>query len=159
MADLPLYLPLATAADKYQIPLTVLTRLVRDGKLEAIQLPDGEVAVNEHNLRTKEQIIAEQYGSLVGQAITISEAVDKYNVPNQTLRQWVMRGYIKVITPGFRAQLDEADVAYCIGVYRKRKEMGSLSGAPLLDEAGRPYELKRPELAEYRRRKRDGKAT
>ncbi len=149
--NLPVFLPIEEAASKYQIPLTVLTRLVQDGKIEAIQL-DGRVAVSEESLKTKEQIIKERFSCLVGQPITISEAVEKYHITShQTIRNWVARGYVKVVDGGYPTKLDEADVAYCADVYRQRQALG---GVPLLDETGRPYELKRPELAEYRRRKK-----
>ena len=153
--NLPVYLPLAEAARKYNISVKLLTRLVQDGKIEAVQLPSGEVAVSEQGLKTKEQIVAERFAHLVGQAITISEAVEKYGVPDGTLRVWITRNYVKVVdSQSYPMRIGEADVAYCSEVYHARRARGTHSGAPLLDDAGRPYVLKRPELAEYRRRRK-----
>jgi len=153
--DLPVYLPLPDAARKFNISLKMLTRLVQDGKIEAVQLSSGEVAVSEQSLKTKEQIIAEKYAYLVGQAITISEATRKYKVPDGTLRVWINRGYVHTVNrDSYPMQIDEAETAYCAQIYHERRARGTHSGAPLLDEAGRPYELKRPELADYRRRKK-----
>lgn len=160
--NLPVYLPLAEAATKYKIPMAVLTRLVQDGKIEAVQLADGEVAVSDKDLaenKTKEQIIAERFAHLVGQPITISEAVKMYRVPDGTLRVWISRGYIQIVDgDSYPMKIDEVDIAYCAYVYHDRRARGAHFGAPLLDEEGRPYALKRPELSEYRRKKREQKA-
>ena len=50
-------------------------------------------------------------------------------------------------------ELDEAEVAYCAGIYHERKTLG-ITRVPLLDENGLAYELKHPKLFEYRRRKK-----
>jgi hypothetical protein len=47
-------------------------------------------------------------------------------------------------------ELDEAEVAYCAEIYHARN---GISGVPLLDEDGLAYQLKHPELSEYRRKR------
>ena len=51
-------------------------------------------------------------------------------------------------------ELNEADVAYCAEIYHERKANKIGFRAPLLDEAGLPYQLKHPKLAKYRLKKR-----
>jgi hypothetical protein len=52
-------------------------------------------------------------------------------------------------------ELDEAEVAYCASVYKKKSEQygGQLRGVNIFDENGNPYRLMHPELAERRRRR------
>ena len=64
------------------------------------------------------------------------------------------KGYITVIEPGYQMKLNEAEVAYCVDVHNKKKEAGIGFRGPLLDANGLPYQLKHPELAKYRREKR-----
>jgi hypothetical protein len=156
----PTFIPLADAARKYNISENVLTRLIRDGRIEAAQLPSGELLVSDESLngKTKEQIIKEKFQYLQGIGITISQAATKYDVPRSTLEAWVSRyGYIGIVDGhSYPKTINEAEVAYCAEEYHTRKAKGiSSGGVPLLDEHGLPiYELKHPELAEYRRRKR-----
>jgi hypothetical protein len=62
----PTYLPLSDAAKKYGLSEKVLTQMVQAGKIEAVQLPTGDLLVaaenNGHNEpKTKEEIIAKDY--------------------------------------------------------------------------------------------------
>lgn len=113
-----------------------------------------QVATYEQINEQLRAIRREDYKRLQGQLITIAEAVERYGIPGMTVRGWVKRNQVAVIDRGHGMKLDEADVAYCATVYSVRKSTGSLSGAPLLDEEGRPNLLKHPELSEYRRRKK-----
>ncbi len=80
--EVPTYLPFSEAVRKYDISENLLTQLIQTGKIEAVRLPSGELLVSENNdpqkMKTKEQIIAEKFGKLVEQPITISEASQKY---------------------------------------------------------------------------------
>ena len=78
----------------------------------------------------------------------------QYNVPMMTIRSWMQRGLVAVLESGYGTKVDESNVAYCAAIYQIRKETGSLSGAPLLNENGAPYELKNLWLAEYRRKRK-----
>ena len=154
---IPTFIPLVEAAQKYNLSEKALTQLIQTGKIEAVQLPTGEVLVaaesNGSPPKTKEQIIAEEFAHLRGQIITVTEAVQKYNLHPRTISEWVRKGYVvplKYEGRGSRMELDAAEVAYCAKIY---SEQGGKRGVRLFDEYGNPYQLKRPQLAEYRRRK------
>jgi hypothetical protein len=158
--SIPTFIPLTEAARKYDLTEDVLTRLIQDGRIEAAQLPSGELLVSDESMneKTKEQIIKEQFPHLQGTGITISQAATKYNVPRSTLEAWVSRyGYITIVDDhNYPKTINEAEVAYCAEVYHTRRTKGIRSGGiPLLNEHGLPiYELKHPELSEYRQRKK-----
>jgi excisionase family DNA binding protein len=150
---IPTFIPLADAARKYNIPENMLTRLIQDGRIEAARLPSGELLVSDNGLnqKTKEQIIEEKFRHLQGIPITVTEAAEKYNIVRNTLLNWVKYGHITVLKPGYRMELNEAEVAYCAEVYRKRTCLGF--STRIFDENGLPYQLKHPDLAAHRRRK------
>lgn len=131
----------------------ILTNCRPGAKIELIKLPTGEFIVT-WGRKTKEEIIIEKYLHLIDQPITVTEASEKYHVPRPTIQRWKDKGYLKVLDPGYQAKLNEADVAYCVDIYRGKKEEGTLYGRPLLDEKGLPYEMKRPKLSDYRRQKK-----
>ena len=155
--EVPTYLPLSEAANKYNLSENMLTQLIQAGKIEAVRLPSGEVLVSANNdpqrIRTKDQIIVENFVHLRRQPITISQAVKDYDVPDSTIRNWVSLKYIDIVDASYPMKIDEAEVAYCAQIYHER---GGKSGARLFDENGNPYQLKHPELAEYRRKKKQG---
>lgn len=155
---IPTYLPLPDAAKKYGLSEKALTQLIQTGKIEAVQLPTGELLVAAENNgsppKTKEQIIAEEFAHLRGQWITVSQASTKYKVLGRTIREWIALKYIQTTTDIYPMKLNEAEVAYCAKVHNERKVTGSRSGVPLLDKNGQPYRLRHPGLSEYRRRKR-----
>jgi hypothetical protein len=152
----PTFIPLADAVRKYDLTEEVLTRLIQDGRIEAAQLPSGELLVSDESLngKTKEQIIEEQFGHLQGKAVTISQASQKYNIAGMTIRDWIARNYITIVDDGYPVRVNEAEVAYCADIHEQRQAAGITGGVPLLDENGLPYRLKHPELSEYRRRKK-----
>ena len=157
---LPTFIPLSEALGKYSITENMLTRLVRDGRIEAAQLPSGEILVSDSGIaqtRTKQQIISDDYRHLRKVPISISTAAEKYDVPAPTIRGWVTRKYITVIDSGYPMMLDESEIAFCARIHHERRTAGIPSKAPipLLDENQRPYRLKHPDLFEYRRRKRE----
>jgi hypothetical protein len=160
------FIPLPKAARRLKISEKTLRSLVEAGKIRAAILATGQIIVSEQNAaqvvtyeQINEQLRAirrEDFNRLSGRAITISESVKKYDVPNRTLYGWIERNQVAVIEHGHGMKLDEADVAYCAAVYSIRKTTGSLSGASLLDEGGKPNLLKHPGLSESRRRKKTG---
>ncbi len=153
MLTLPTFIPLSEAVHKYDITEDVLTQLVQNGRIEAAQLPSGDILVADSDLdqtRTKEQIIEEKFAHLRGKAITISEATAEYALAGPTIRKWISRGFISPIGSSYPMTIDEADVAYCRWAYQARN---GRPGAQIFDSDGMPYELKHPELAEYRREK------
>ncbi len=159
------YLPLKEAAKKHNVEEKVLIQLIAAGMIEAIE-KDGEtlVAVDKNGNgnhgkgpQTKDEIIAAKFAHLGNQSITLTEAAKKYDIPRGTLQTWVYRN--RYITPShpdnYPVLFNEAEIAYCADIYHERKQAGTgFHGAPLLDEDGLPYELKHPDLAQYRHRKR-----
>jgi hypothetical protein len=154
------FIPLSKAAHQFGIGQNILRQLIESGKIRAATLQDGEIAVSETSAQVaiiNEQLKAvkrEDFKRLHNRSISTAEAMRRYNVLDRTLRYWAKRGIVTVLESGYGMLLDEADVAYCAKIYHIRKISGSLSGAPLLDENGKPNLLKHPELSEYRRKKK-----
>lgn len=168
LTKLDQFLPLAEAARRVGLSEDTLRQLIELGKIRAAMLPNGSIAVNENDAQqtavfeqVNEQLRnlrREAFRKWHGQPILISQATDEYDIPGMTLRGWVKHGYVTVLESGYGMTLDRADVAYCAAVYRIRKPAG-IFGVPLLDEDGRPYLLKRPELGDYRRKKKNADRT
>ena len=137
---------------KTKLDLKKLLNSLPAGAKITIETPEGDVIVQQ--TPTKADIINTNYAGLVGAAITVTDAAEKYDVGRRTILEWKKNGYITVLKDGYRMELDEADVAYCAGIYNERTEAGIGYGAPLLDDAGLPYQLKRPGLAKYRKKRR-----
>jgi len=162
--NVPTYLPFSDAAIRLRLSEKALTQLVKAGKIEAVQLPSGELLVSAENgqFKTKDEIIAEKFAHLRGQVISASEASRKYgekygiSIPYQNFTRWADAGYIEIKDRGYRLQLDEADVAYCAEIYaEKYKEYdGKMQGVPVFDEDGNPYQVKQQEVAEQKRAER-----
>ncbi len=100
----------------------------------------------------------DDFKHLKGQGITVSEAARKYDVNRSTILKWTKQQYIAILKPGYRMELDEADVAYCATIHAIRRKTGVRFGAPLLDETGMPYLLKHPALSRYRREQKKTEA-
>lgn len=151
------YVPLKEAAKKHNIDEQVLTQLISAGMI-ATKTEAGEILVivdknGNGNPQTKEEIINARFAHLQNQAITITEAAQSYDLKRKSLWQWIRRDYIKVLKPGYRMELNEADVAYCADVYHKKyKEYnGQLRGVNIFDENGDPYSVMHPALSRQRR--------
>ncbi|MCG3209848.1 MAG: hypothetical protein FOGNACKC_03475 [Anaerolineae bacterium] len=103
---------------------------------------------------SKEQILNERYGHLRDKTLTLTEASKKYGVPRGTLNSWVNQS--KYLQPtdndSYPATYNESEIAYLAEIWEDRRKIGSR--APLLDDDGLPYEIKHPNLAEYRRNKK-----
>lgn len=156
------FIPLSKAARQLALSQSTLHALIDSGKIRAAVLPSGDVGVSERSVQVAainerlKAIKKDNFKHLCGHPISIAEAAKKYDVPDMTLRSWTQRGLVSVLESGYGKKLDESSVAYCAAIYMIRKETGSLSGAPLLDDSGEPYELKNLWLAEYRRKRRIG---
>lgn len=143
-------MPTVTIAEAQQL----LTRLQPGAKIEIERTPRGDIKLT--NGPTKEDILKAKYKHLMGKNITLSEAAKKYDVPRGTLDSWYRQShYIKPVGHSYPAVFDEAEIAYCVDIYRQRRLQKSK--APLLDENGLPYEIKHPNLASYRKRKKEQK--
>jgi predicted site-specific integrase-resolvase len=143
MAALPQFIPLPKAAEQLEMREDELRRLVDSGKIDAIALPDGDVAISEKDMTeplSKEDLPEyKKYKELSGVGIGINEAANKYNIPFSTLRGWVLKGYIeKVGRQGQKILINEQDAAYCADIYERRGGQGKW----LFNPDGTPYELK-----------------
>ena len=129
----------------------LLTGMKPDDKIEI--KPSGKIEMVKY--KTKQDILNDKYRALIGQGITLSEASEKYHIPRPTIQGWYYKNYIDVVEDSYPMKMNEADIAYCADVYRQKKSAGiGFRGAPLLDEDGLPYELKREGIAIYRRNKK-----
>jgi predicted site-specific integrase-resolvase len=156
---IPTYIPFDQAARHYGLPKKVLTQKIRAGKIQAVQLPSGDLLVaaenNGQDYQTKEEIIAQKFAHLKGQTINAYQAQQKYGIYSGTFIRWARAGYIKIIHEEERLlEMDAADVAYCVYVYEQKKEAygGRVSGVRIFDEDGNPYQVKYPDLAAQRRK-------
>ncbi|MCG3210929.1 MAG: hypothetical protein FOGNACKC_04565 [Anaerolineae bacterium] len=132
---------------------SLLQNLPPGVKVDVNFTPDGAITFTVQ--QTKEQILKEKYGHLLGKKLSLTEAAKKYNVPRGTLLSWVY--YTNYLSPvdsdAYPKLFNEAEVAYLVDIYEERRRVGSK--ALLVDDDGLPYEFKHPNLAEYRRNKKN----
>jgi hypothetical protein len=106
----------------------------------------------------------DDYSSLQKHPIIVSDAATKYKVPKGTLRNWIVKKYIKVIHEAPPPMtIDEADIAFTAAVYHYRLivlgDGNEFSGIPLFDDDGEPVLAVRfPDLAHWRRRQKEERA-
>ena len=142
------YIPLPQAAKRLGISSASLQGLIDNGNIRAAKL-NGTIAVAESDL--DHVISRDQFENMRGQAITIQQASDQYGIRANTFRAWVSRGYIHLLKEGYGSEMDLADVAYCVAVYRAH---GGGQGKRIFDRKGQPYQLKHTEWADYQRERR-----
>jgi hypothetical protein len=142
------YIPLSQAAKRLRLSPAVLQGLIDSGNIKAVQL-NGTIAVAESDLN--QVITRKQFELMRGHAISISLAAERYELNYWTIRNWITRGYIKIIKPGYRMEIDESDVAYCAAVYQS---LSGVRGKRLFDENGQPYQPKHTDWATYQRERR-----
>ncbi|HAD05681.1 MAG TPA: hypothetical protein DCE76_00815 [Anaerolineaceae bacterium] len=148
MVTLPTFLPVAEAARKYGMEEARLRALIEKGKIRAgvvageMVVSEDEVrveAIQEKGLRKEDLPEYQMHAHLKGKPIWISEAARQYKVLPQTLWKWVKAGYIRQIgIKGNKTLIDEADVAYCVEIYRKHGKPGRI----LFNPDGTPYKPK-----------------
>ena len=158
MPQLPQLLPLEEAAAQTGLDVATLRNLVEQGKVMAGTLPGGEIVVavqegkvvqvetnGNQNPKPRRKEDTPEYQAvahLKGHPIWIREAARKYGVYSQTISGWVQRGLIRRLgKDGKKVLVDEADVAYCVAIYRRR---GAKRGQRLFDKHGLPYKPKSP---------------
>ena len=145
VTDLPRYIPLTEAAERYGVSEEVLKRAIESGTIRAVQL-DQEVAVAEGDVE-KIVIRKKDFEHLRGKPISLSAASRKYGIPDPTLSRWVKAGYIsKLGHEGRKVLVDEADVAYRVEIYRR---LGGGRGRRIFDAEGKPYRIKYPERTRH----------
>jgi len=142
---LPTFIPLSQAAEQTGLSVERLTRLVQAGRIAAVQLPSGEIVVSRRDANkakptppTPKEELPEykKHRHLRGHELGIAEAGRKYGIPQSTINRWVQQGYItRLGQTGQKILIDEADVAYCAEIYRKRGGQGRW----LFNPDGTPY--------------------
>ncbi len=131
VTDLPRYIPLTEAAERYGVSEEVLERAIESGTIRAVQL-DQEVAVAEGDVReiASRQELWQQVQYLDGVPITIEKACRKYGLSKPSLYRWIRQGFVRVLYDqrggkrggrGNKRLLNEADVAYAALVADVRK--------------------------------------
>ena len=157
--NVPTYLPFSDAAIRLRLSEKALTQLVKAGKIEAVQLPSGELLVAAENnggkTQNKQKIISERFSHLRGQTINAYAAQKEYGIRYQNFIKWARAGYIEIIheDEGRLVEMDAADVAYCAHMYHRKKAEygGNIAGVRIFDDDGNPYQLKYPDLSAKRR--------
>jgi excisionase family DNA binding protein len=146
------YISLEEAADRLNLREDKVQGLVESGKMRGAKLPDGSLAVSEKSVAKRKSSLErsavdgipkenlpeyQRFKNLIGNPISISAAARKYHVHHQTISRWVARDLIqRVGMDRNRILIDEADVAYCASVHKKR---GARRGTWVFKEDGTPY--------------------
>lgn len=138
------FITLQTAARLISIPETILIELVSKGRIKAIILETGEMAVSETELmglaKKEDRADYQELASLAGQGIHISDAARKYGIPQQTISRWVARKWIAVLShQGRKTIIDERDIAWYARYY---KEVHGGQGKWVFTPNGIPYQKK-----------------
>lgn len=133
----------------------LLTNLPQGARIELEKSTRGRLIVSLE--QTKDEIIKKEFPHLINESITISDAVDKYHVPRTTIEKWLYKtGDVHFADKdAYPRLINEAEVAVCAQIYRRRKQSG-FTTIPYFDDDDRIItEIKHKKLAEYRRRKAD----
>jgi excisionase family DNA binding protein len=148
MAALSKFISLQEAAQILGITDVELRRLVEVDKIRAVMLGEGEIAVNEADVRAlvpapKETLPEYQaVKHLKGVPIWLREAERKYGIGSFTLGEWLHKGFINQLgMDGNKVLVDEADVAYCKSIYER---IGGGQGKRIFNGDGTPFTPKPP---------------
>jgi predicted site-specific integrase-resolvase len=148
-AQIPRYIPLSEAVRRYDLDPGVLTSLIEDGRIGAVQTNDNIVVAEEDVSKTQETMTKRdefwrRVQHLDGKPIGINEASNKYGFGYGSLYTWINRGYLRVLENrrgggrGRKRTLNEADVAYAALVAEHR---GQTQGRSIFTEAYIPPHL------------------
>ncbi len=149
--ELPDYISLREAVRITGFSVRALQERIHAGTIRAITI-NGEIAVSKQSAIQaarqgvpKEKLVEyKQFEHLKGSPIWAAEAERRYGVLQRTLINWVKSGFIKRLgSQGNRVLLDEADVAYCVFVY---KQTGG-QGKRIFNPDGTPYTPKALQIA------------
>ncbi len=144
--ELPRYIPLAEAVERYHLDTSRLMQLVEKGDVTAITTPDGDVLVDDEQTKTfalgKESLPEyKMFAHLKGRPISIGQASRQYRIPHPTISRWVQRGIIgKLGKDGQKTLIDQSDIAYCAHIYHTMG--GGTRGVRLFNNNGTPYTRK-----------------
>jgi predicted site-specific integrase-resolvase len=137
------FLPITDAASRYNIAPSVLHQLISAGKIHAAML-NGTLLISERDLMAdlpkSERPEYKKYANLAMIGIGVREAARKYGVHPDTISGWYKSGYIsKIGMQGVqKVLLSEADVAYCVEIYKQNPGPGKR----IFNPDGTPYKHK-----------------
>jgi predicted site-specific integrase-resolvase len=135
------FISLSEAAQKMRMSTAQIRDLIESGTIEGGILPDGEMVVTEESLPMKKEDLPEykKHAHMKGIGIGIAEAARKYGLATSTVHGWAQSGYVtRIGQVGQKVLIDEADVAYCVEIFRRS---GS-RGRRLFNPDGTPYKPK-----------------
>jgi hypothetical protein len=127
-AELPTYIPVAEATEKYRGGRRELNRLVDSGRVRAVKI-NGGIAVAEEDVREttlQPSDLWKRVKHLDGVPIGMGEACRKYRLGFASLNRWIELGYVRVVDDqrgggrGRKRAVNEADVAYAALVANER---------------------------------------
>jgi hypothetical protein len=122
------YITRSQALHHYPITEAELDRLIGEGKIEAVNLIDGDqtqLAIYDDDLAAyvaERDISPEKFDHLRGHLMGIGEAAREYKLSHVTISQWARRGMLTIKRQeGQKKFVDEADVAYLAALGRAKK--------------------------------------
>ena len=147
------YLFLEQAAAKYRLPLDFLTQAAQRGLIRAARI-NGHLAVSEEDVRHLSQ---RQDADTVPQYIPLAEALRRFRISEEALKEAISSGRIRTATIGEEVAVAEQDVRELAKgqevVVVRREDFEHLRGNRLgISEAARKYGLRQPTLSHWVRR-------
>lgn len=89
--NLPTYISLVEAAQRYQVSAETLTRAVESGMLRAVQI-NGEIAVADEDVAVvAAQVQAQNEGD---ELVSLNEAARRLNLDSRIVWQWYKNGWL-----------------------------------------------------------------
>ena len=153
VTTIPKYIPISQAAAKLGIMPAKLHDMAALGKIKAIRLPNGGLAVDEKltetPLRKEDLEEYKQFAHLANETTWVSKAARDYDVSQPTISRWTDYGFINIEgMNGNKKLLNAQDVAYCAFVYQEFQKEGDTQGRRIFDDNGMPYKPKTGPFAE-----------
>lgn len=99
ITELPTYIPLKEAAEKYGIPLDTLSQAVNEGLIEAAQIGESIVIADEDAAIIAAQVSNEKIDD---ELVSIYEAAKRLNIRPGTAYQWYKQGWLPAKGRGSR---------------------------------------------------------
>lgn len=121
--ELPCVIPLSQAAEQIGLSVDVLTRLIKSGKIKAMQscgtllLDERTVCNMAKGIALRDKLWA-RVAKFEDETVGTNEALNVYHIPQRTLYLSIKKGYIRVVGGtsrggrGKKKLLNKADVAY-----------------------------------------------
>ncbi len=126
------YLSIPEASSLYGIIDGQLYQWIDLGKIKAVMTISG-VVVRQMDvaaqLPTEDQPEHKAVAHLKGTPIGVHEGAIKYSVQHSNVSRWIQKGYIAVLGSkpvhgGYQKLIDEADLAYCVAIFKASSRKG-----------------------------------